>query len=60
MLRMGIDTHLITAAKALPLMLRGEGGIAIEMTDGTSEFNKRFREGVGFTTTSSRRPWKGS
>jgi NAD(P)-dependent dehydrogenase (short-subunit alcohol dehydrogenase family) len=37
MLRMGIDTHLITAAKALPLMLRGEGGLVIEMTDGTSE-----------------------
>jgi NAD(P)-dependent dehydrogenase (short-subunit alcohol dehydrogenase family) len=48
MLRMGIDTHLITSAKALPLMLRGDGGLIVEMTDGTSEFNKAFRENVGF------------
>jgi NAD(P)-dependent dehydrogenase (short-subunit alcohol dehydrogenase family) len=48
MLRMGIDTHLITAAKALPLMLAGEGGLVVEMTDGTSEYNKNFRENVGF------------
>lgn len=48
MLRMGIDTHLITCAKALPLMLRGEDGLVVEMTDGTSEFNASFRRGVGF------------
>lgn len=48
MLRMGIDTHLITAAKALPLMLAGGTGLIIEMTDGTSEYNKNFRERVGF------------
>ncbi|MGH3503314.1 MAG: SDR family oxidoreductase [Nocardioidaceae bacterium] len=48
MLRMGIDTHLITAAKALPLMLRGDGGLVVEMTDGTSEYNTSFRRGVGF------------
>lgn len=48
MLRMGIDTHLITAAKALPLMLAGGNGLVIEMTDGTSEYNKNFRERVGF------------
>jgi NAD(P)-dependent dehydrogenase (short-subunit alcohol dehydrogenase family) len=48
MLRMGIDTHLITCTKALPLMLRGEGGLVVEMTDGTSEFNSSFRQGVGF------------
>jgi NAD(P)-dependent dehydrogenase (short-subunit alcohol dehydrogenase family) len=48
MLSMGIDTHLITCAKALPLMLRGEGGLVVEMTDGTSEFNSTFRRGVGF------------
>jgi NAD(P)-dependent dehydrogenase (short-subunit alcohol dehydrogenase family) len=47
-LRMGIDTHLITSAKALPLMLRGDRSLVVEMTDGTSEFNKNFREGVGF------------
>jgi NAD(P)-dependent dehydrogenase (short-subunit alcohol dehydrogenase family) len=48
MLRMGIDTHLITAAKALPLMLAGQGGVVVEMTDGTSESNQNYREGVGF------------
>jgi NAD(P)-dependent dehydrogenase (short-subunit alcohol dehydrogenase family) len=54
MLRMGIDTHLITANKAMPLMLAGLSsgasarGLVIEMTDGTSEYNKNYREGVGF------------
>lgn len=48
MLRMGIDTHLITAAKALPLLLRDGGGVLIEMTDGTTSFNSRVRPGVGF------------
>jgi NAD(P)-dependent dehydrogenase (short-subunit alcohol dehydrogenase family) len=48
MLRMGIDTHLITSALALPLMLRRDGGLIIEMTDGTSEYNRKFRAGVGF------------
>jgi NAD(P)-dependent dehydrogenase (short-subunit alcohol dehydrogenase family) len=48
MLRMGVDTHLITAAKALPLILAGEAGLVVEMTDGTSEYNKNFRERVGF------------
>jgi NAD(P)-dependent dehydrogenase (short-subunit alcohol dehydrogenase family) len=48
MLRMGIDTHLITSAKALPLMLRGDAGLVVEVTDGTSEYNRSFREGVGF------------
>ena len=48
MLRMGIDTHLITSAKALPLMLRAKQGLVIEMTDGTAEYNRNFRRGVGF------------
>ncbi|HEY3957926.1 MAG TPA: SDR family oxidoreductase [Streptosporangiaceae bacterium] len=48
MLRMGIDTHLITSAKMLPLMLAGGHGLVVEMTDGTSEYNKKFRERVGF------------
>ena len=48
MLRMGIDTHLITSAKALPLMLRANQGLVIEMTDGTAEYNKNFRRGVCF------------
>jgi NAD(P)-dependent dehydrogenase (short-subunit alcohol dehydrogenase family) len=48
MLRMGVDTHLITAHFALPLMLRGTSSLLVEMTDGTNEFNAAFRQGVGF------------
>jgi len=48
MLRMGIDTHLITAALALPLVLRHPGGLVIEMTDGTFEYNRKYRGRVGF------------
>lgn len=48
MLRMGVDTHLITLATALPLMLRGKNGIVIEMTDGTAAYNAHFRQQVGF------------
>jgi NAD(P)-dependent dehydrogenase (short-subunit alcohol dehydrogenase family) len=47
-LRMGVDTHLITSAKALPLMLRSGGGLIVEMTDGTADYNKNFRRNVGF------------
>lgn len=48
MLRMGVDTHLITSAIALPLILRTGNGLIVEMTDGTFEYNKNFRKGVGF------------
>jgi NAD(P)-dependent dehydrogenase (short-subunit alcohol dehydrogenase family) len=48
MLRMGVETHLVTSAKAIPLLLRSGGGLVIEMTDGTSSFNSNFRSGVGF------------
>jgi NAD(P)-dependent dehydrogenase (short-subunit alcohol dehydrogenase family) len=45
---MGVDTHLVTAHAALPLLLRGDGGVLVEMTDGTAEFNAAYGEGVGF------------
>jgi NAD(P)-dependent dehydrogenase (short-subunit alcohol dehydrogenase family) len=48
MLRMGVDTHLVTAHAALPLLLRGDRGLLVEMTDGTAEVNASYREGVGF------------
>ncbi len=48
MLRMGVDTHLITLFYALPLMLQGDSGLVIEMTDGTAEANANFRQNVGF------------
>jgi NAD(P)-dependent dehydrogenase (short-subunit alcohol dehydrogenase family) len=48
MLRMGVDTHLITSHFGIPLMLESGGGLIVEVTDGTTEFNAAFREGVGF------------
>jgi NAD(P)-dependent dehydrogenase (short-subunit alcohol dehydrogenase family) len=47
MLRMGVDTHLVTAATALPLVLRGGRGLVVEMTDGTTDYNRDYRDGVG-------------
>ena len=47
MLRMGVDTHLITAHAALPLLLRSDRGLLVEMTDGTTEVNAQYRERVG-------------
>jgi NAD(P)-dependent dehydrogenase (short-subunit alcohol dehydrogenase family) len=48
MLRMGVDTHIITAHAALPLLLRSDRGILVEMSDGTAEVNAQYRERVGF------------
>jgi NAD(P)-dependent dehydrogenase (short-subunit alcohol dehydrogenase family) len=48
MLRMGVDTHLITAHFGIPLILESGGGLVVEVTDGTAEFNASFRTGVGF------------
>ena len=43
-LRLAIDTHLITSHFALPLMIRRPGGLLVEMTDGTREYNaERYR-----------------
>ncbi len=39
LLRLGIDTHLITAHFALPLMIRQPGGLLVEVTDGTAAYN---------------------
>jgi NAD(P)-dependent dehydrogenase (short-subunit alcohol dehydrogenase family) len=40
LLRLAIDTHLITSHFALPLMIKHQGGLVVEMTDGTSEYNQ--------------------
>jgi NAD(P)-dependent dehydrogenase (short-subunit alcohol dehydrogenase family) len=43
-LRLAIDTHLITSHFALPLLIREPGGLVVEMTDGTREYNaERYR-----------------
>jgi NAD(P)-dependent dehydrogenase (short-subunit alcohol dehydrogenase family) len=39
MLRLAIDTHLITSHYALALLIRRPGGLVVEMTDGTREYN---------------------
>jgi NAD(P)-dependent dehydrogenase (short-subunit alcohol dehydrogenase family) len=38
-LRLGIDTHLITSHCLLPLMVSRPGGLLVEVTDGTKSFN---------------------
>ena len=39
MLRLAIDTHVITSHFALPLLIKNRGGLVVEMTDGTAEYN---------------------
>src|SRR5687768_11771323 len=41
LLHLAIDTHLITSHHALPLLIREPGGLVVEMTDGTAEYNAR-------------------
>jgi NAD(P)-dependent dehydrogenase (short-subunit alcohol dehydrogenase family) len=38
-LRLGIDTHLITSHCLLPLLVTRPGGLLVEVTDGTKEYN---------------------
>ena len=40
MLHLAIDTHLITSHFALPLMIKNAGGLVVEVTDGTAEYNR--------------------
>ncbi|MER6128777.1 SDR family oxidoreductase [Streptomyces sp. NPDC001795] len=40
LLRLAVDTHAITSHDALPLLLRHPGGLVVEMTDGTAEYNR--------------------
>jgi NAD(P)-dependent dehydrogenase (short-subunit alcohol dehydrogenase family) len=39
LLRLAVDTHLITSHFALPLLLKQPGGLVVEMTDGTADYN---------------------
>lgn len=48
MLRLGVETHLVTSYYALPLLIRRPGGLVVEVTDGTAEFNKTYRENLFF------------
>ena len=38
-LRLAVDTHLITAHHLLPLLVTRPGGLLVEVTDGTVEYN---------------------
>jgi NAD(P)-dependent dehydrogenase (short-subunit alcohol dehydrogenase family) len=43
LLRLAVDTHLVTSHHALPLLLRARapgGGLLVEVTDGTEEYNR--------------------
>jgi NAD(P)-dependent dehydrogenase (short-subunit alcohol dehydrogenase family) len=39
MLRLGVDTHLITAHHLLPLLIERPDGLLVEVTDGTHDYN---------------------
>lgn len=39
LLRLAVDTHLITAHFALPLLISRPGGLLVEVTDGTTAYN---------------------
>ena len=46
-LRLAIDTHLITSHYLLPLLIDRPGGLLVEVTDGTTDYNaSRYRLSV--------------
>lgn len=47
LLRLAIDTHLITSHFALPMLIRKPGGLVVELTDGTADYNNQhYRQAV--------------
>ena len=40
-LRLGVETHLITSHHLLPLLIGRPGGLLVEVTDGTAHYNAR-------------------
>ncbi|HEX2484105.1 MAG TPA: SDR family oxidoreductase [Myxococcota bacterium] len=38
-LRLGVETHLVTSHHLLPLLVQQPGGLLIEVTDGTADYN---------------------
>jgi NAD(P)-dependent dehydrogenase (short-subunit alcohol dehydrogenase family) len=43
-LRLGVETQIVTSRYAIPLLIREPGGLVVEVTDGTEEFNTRYRK----------------
>jgi NAD(P)-dependent dehydrogenase (short-subunit alcohol dehydrogenase family) len=39
LLRLAVETHVITSHHALPLLVGRPGGLVVEMTDGTADYN---------------------
>ena len=39
-LRLAVDTHAITSHFAIPLLIKAPGGLVVEVTDGTAEYNQ--------------------
>ena len=39
-LRLAVDTHAITSHFAIPLLIEKKGGLVVEVTDGTDEYNR--------------------
>ncbi|WP_207756833.1 SDR family oxidoreductase [Nonomuraea cypriaca] len=47
LLRLAIETHIVTSRHLLPLLIRNEGGLVVEVTDGTWAYNEtHYRENV--------------
>ncbi|KOV78439.1 MULTISPECIES: SDR family oxidoreductase [unclassified Streptomyces] len=40
LLRLAVETHAVTNHYALPLLLRRPGGLVVEVTDGTADYNR--------------------
>ncbi len=38
-LRLAVDTHAVTSHFAIPLLIKTPGGLVVEVTDGTDEYN---------------------
>ncbi|GAA1937720.1 SDR family oxidoreductase [Kitasatospora viridis] len=45
-LELGVRSHVITAALALPLLIRSQAPLHVEVTDGTAAYNRRYRENL--------------
>ncbi len=48
LLRLAVETHLITSHQALPLLIRRPGGLVVEMTDGTAAYNAQHYRASAF------------
>ncbi len=47
MLRLGLETHLVTSHAALALLIRFPGGLVVEVTDGTEQYNREhYRDSI--------------